>query len=219
MLNKCLTALALAAALLPAAHADPVVYNQSWDHGTWAWSSQNDPGGAGDFAKVYDNFTLAASTAITGIDWVGAYLSQVQGTPTGFLLQIWADQAGAPGSLLYSDTISGNAHQSAGLVVGAWVYQAYSEDLATAFQAAAGVTYWLSVQEIGPVPTQWAWGGGSGGDGSEVQDFAGTRYVRGNDAAFDLRGGTATVPEPGSLALAGLALLGLGAGRRRARTG
>ena len=65
------------------AHAT-VVYNQP-SLAQAPWASQNDPGGSGNFATVYDDFTLAADATVVQVDWWGAYFNPgVQGPITQF---------------------------------------------------------------------------------------------------------------------------------------
>lgn len=81
------------------AKADGIVYSQAENR--WgAYASQNDPT-YGNFATVYDNFTLGSSASITRVEWIGAYFygppdpdflgSADPGTITGFTLKFWSD--------------------------------------------------------------------------------------------------------------------------------
>jgi hypothetical protein len=210
-----ITALCTSLSLLAGAAVaspNPVVYQQPWTGtGSLAYASQFDTGANGDFAKMYDDFSLATTTSITDIHWTGQYFSgsRTNGVDS-FLIQFWSN-AGGPGTLLYSATIAGtNVNET--LISGD--DYTYDADLATAFTAQAGTTYWVSIQATMLFPPQWGWMEGTGGNGVAFQDFFGTRARIGADLAFSLTGKPADIPEPASLLLVGLALTSLGVARR-----
>lgn len=210
-----ITALCTSLSLLSGAalaSPNPVVYQQPWlGAGTAAYASQFDTGTNGDFAKVYDDFTLAAATTITDVHWTGQYFGGTRGNgANSFLIQFWSN-AGGPGTLLYSATIAAGAANETLLSGNDYSYDA---DLTTAFVAQAGTTYWVSIQATMLFPPQWGWSEGTGGNGVAFQDFFGSRSRLPLDLAFSLTGKPADLPEPASLLLVGLALTGLGVARR-----
>lgn len=191
------------------AWADPVVYQQAALAGGAPFASQNDTGGNGDFAKVFDNFSLTARTLVTDVHWVGGYFNPTSQAPiNSFLVQIWSDAAG-PGTVLLADSQAGVANET--LISGSTY--SYDFDLTTAFVAEANTTYWLSIQPTLLFPPQWGWVAGTGGDGVAYQDFFGTRTQQPLDLAFSLTGHL--LPAPAGLALVGLALAGALAASRR----
>ena len=191
------------------AWADPVVYQQAALAGGAPFASQNDTGGNGDFAKVFDNFSLTARTLVTDVHWVGGYFNPTSQAPiNSFLVQIWSDAAG-PGTVLLADSQAGVANET--LISGSTF--SYDFDLTTAFVAEANTTYWLSIQPTLLFPPQWGWVAGTGGDGVAYQDFFGTRTQQPLDLAFSLTGHL--LPAPAGLALVGLALAGALAATRR----
>ncbi|WP_083713113.1 hypothetical protein [Paludisphaera borealis] len=202
-------------------HATPVFDQPTNLNG--AYASQNDPsGGLGNFATVYDNFTIGTGATITDVSWVGSYFNGAPAAISGFTLTFYADNAGQPGTALATDFIVGNANEtSLGLDDQSDPAFSYSAILNTSFAATAGTQYWLSIVADMGFPPQWGWEYGTGGDNSAYQDFFGIRSPIANDFAFSLDGvPLSAVPEPGTLTSACTAVLaGLGCTwRRRRRT-
>lgn len=211
-----LTRLAALAALGTAPLAAPAaaVYTQAWSDVALMVSSQ-----AG-FSKAYDDFSLAQATTLTGLQWTGYFLNPAQVLETGYLVELWSDAGGAPGAARLAGWTVDNAVATAVPSVLADVLAyTYALDLPEAFQAAAGVTYWLSIQATTPAFPQWSWAAGAGGDGASYQSSTFDTARRGWDLAFSLTAAETTVPEPTGLALAGWALLAAFGARRAGAAG
>ena len=197
-----------------------VLYNQNSDD-NGAFSSQNDTNGLGNFATVYDNFTLGGNSSVTNVMFTGSYFNPpTQGTITAFTINFFDDAGNMPGSLLQSFNMAGTANEtSIGIDnVGDPLFT-YSFDLSgMGFMAAAGTQYWMCIVPDLGFPPQWGWETSMDGDGIAYQDFFGSRGQLGSDLAFTLNGSPKGVPESGStVVLLGGVFIALGLLRRRIR--
>lgn len=226
-MNWTVLLLAIAALCMASTRAQAdTLYNQPTNN-FGGFYSQNDTttGGLGNFATVYDDFTLSSTATIGSISWVGNIDNSV--SPTGFTIDIYANStSGCPGgepscpntgSMLYTTSIAGTAGQTSlgDDLLGA---PEYSYSAPINFTAAAGTEYWVSI--VANVPYtggDWSWESGTGGDEYSYQDFFGSLNPIAVDEAFALYS-PSSVPEPASAGLLaiGLAMLFL-ASRRFSR--
>jgi hypothetical protein len=197
-----------------------LIYCQGFDGTGNAYSSQNDTNGLGNFATVYDNFTIAGSGQISldSVHWVGEYFNPPnQGPITAWTVTIWNDAAGQPGTTFYVQHDQGTDGETFLGNFGGFPTYIYWSMLPDVLLN-TGTQYWLSVVPDLGFPPQWGWSSGTGGDGISYQDFFGVRSQLAADMAFALDGHMVgqTTPEPGTLVMLGTGVLGLaGAIRRR----
>jgi hypothetical protein len=149
-----------------------------------------------DFTS-FDDFTLTANEPVVDVLWQSSY-SDAGNHVTAFNVSFWQNAGGLPGTLLQSYNIAGNANETfvtTGL--NGYLEYKYSAALSTPFAAAAGTTYWLSIQPALVFPPQWYWRAASGGDGvSAFQDpnISPTPELIPQDLAFSLS--NSQLPEP-----------------------
>jgi hypothetical protein len=183
--------------------ADTLLYQQaSLFPNSALLASQNDPGGLGNFATMYDDFTLSQNGIIDSATWNGGWFNGAgSGNISSFTITFWTDASGQPGSLVFSSDIAGNANQTP-LGTSNFGGLTYLYNAAFApFAVTAGAPYWISIvaNTTGSSP-EWGWDSTLFG-GESLQDFFGTRHTAATDLTFALYNAPTTVPEPGSFAL------------------
>lgn len=193
-----------------------VLYSQP-TNGFGGYYSQNDTsgGGAGNYATVYDNFTLGATATIGSVSWIGSYNAVSPGTMTGVTISIWADNAGAPDytnpPLYTTGDVAGNQGETF-LGTDFFSDPTYSYIAPIGFTAIGGTQYWISIVPDVAFPPGWEWESGTGGDGTSYQFIGGSLNPILVDEAFTLN---STTPEPASAVLVGCGLAMLALASRR----
>jgi len=166
-------------------------------------ASQNDVGGLGNYATMYDDFVLPQNGIIDKVTWMGGWFNAPGiGSISSFTIGFRSDASGQPGSSVFSAEITGNGNQT---LVGTSNFgvPTYSYNAAFApFDATAGTRYWISIvaSTTSGLSPQWGWDSTLFG-GDSVQDFFGSRQPRSTDLTFALYNAPTAVPEPGSLLL------------------
>ncbi|MBL8745055.1 MAG: hypothetical protein JNK58_01725 [Phycisphaerae bacterium] len=151
-------------------------------------SSWYAPDGLDSDEYVWDAFTLPADTAITEIQWRGAYTNYLSGAGLApvynFTVAIYASiPAGSQPDVngrLVRYFVGGNAGETpAGSAGGVAMYD-YHFVLPSPFQVTGGTKYWLQIiawQGLTPTyhwPPDWSFARGTGGEGSHFRRVGGT---------------------------------------------
>ena len=114
----------------------------------------------GTVAIVSDDFSVAADTEITTVEWSGLYV--VSNTPDvdEFIIRIYADNGGPTGSPIATFDVGNNANRTLSPSIFMGLLNIFDYSAEISFMASANVTYWLSIdaQSFGDPNDTWFWG-------------------------------------------------------------
>lgn len=197
--DTCLLVIAAISLLALPIRASVVVYQQApLTNGALHQSSWWDPDGYNSDIYTWDDFTLAATTAITEIRWRGGFLYEqyYSGPVIKFTVAIYPTSiAGEPDVVhppLVEYETTGNANQTPAGMFGGHAMYDYSFTLPSPFQATGGTRYWLYILAWHHGVPEWGFAAGSGGNGHYFRRLS--EYMFQNmpgDHAFSLHASTA----------------------------
>lgn len=197
------------------AHAAPV-YSQTGGTPSFAPFSDVESGW-----RVADDFGLPVASTIRSVTWDGAYYGTSTPGVDQFTITFFADGGNMPGAVLSVFTIGSAALRSmtGEVAFGANVYR-YTADLGSGVSLPAFTQHWISIRnDTTAEPGTWSWMDIGSPNARQSGDGGATwaHLIPAVRFTLDDANLSPAVPEPSSLIIVGLSVVGVALGRRRSR--
>ncbi len=154
---------------------------------------------------AFDDFTLTAASTVTSVTWMGKVAPS-----TTFEIGFYANSGSRPAATpLFHITLDPVLTQDDDF---RFVFH-YEADLGAGLFLEANTRYWLSIKDITQDFAEWGWLGDDGGSNLSRNDNTGAFSNSSLNLFFSLNSDPVAVPEPATLSLFGVGLIGLSAAR------
>jgi len=206
-------ALATVLVMSAAAEAAPV-FVQMTVPPTGEYYSYSQPGSA---VLTADDFVLGSSATIEAVTWQGANSPAGAPGPDAFRILFYTDPID-PSSLVASFDVGAANRSDSGSTIGAGdvLYNYWANLGGAGFIATAGTRYWISIvndELVAPID-YWTWAGGP--NGSMAGSFNNGQNWFSQEGSTNFTLDSAPIPEPATLSLVAIGLVGLSRARKRA---
>jgi hypothetical protein len=203
----------------------PAVANVIYNNGVpdlqagWLSDAAGSVNGFYDYLEAADDFVLGSAVLLTDVHWWGAYATSNTPETDSFTIRLFEDDGGVPQTThFYEESgLTGN-RVGTGTSIGPFDVYEYSADI-TPIVLAGGVTYWISIvnDTANDLDDAWYWAQAAFPGNAVQRDADGGSWTHftNSELAFHLTGAREVVPEPASMVLLGLGLVGLIARTRK----
>jgi PEP-CTERM motif len=169
-----------------------------------------------------DDFVLGSTQTIQAITWQGENGPGGAPGPDAFHINFYTDPIGGAGSLVASFNLGAANRSEAGFTIpdtGDLVYNYWANLGGAGFVATAGTRYWISIVNDALVDPAdlWTWAGGFNGTAAGSFNNGASWFTQ--DASLNFTLNNAQLPEPATLGLVAIGLIGIARARAQRRSG